>query len=159
VADRKTLISTGVVTQNRKAKFNYFIEERFEAGIVLTGTEVKSLRNGHASVGEAYVSPENGELFLVNANIQGYADGGYMHHEEARPRKLLMRKREISRLIGAVNKKGYTIVPLSIYFNSRGLAKVEIGLAKGKDNKDKRDTIKNRDWERQKARILRENNK
>lgn len=159
MAERKTLITTGTVAQNRKARFNYFIEERYTAGIVLMGSEVKSLRAGNASVSEAYVSPENGELFLINANIKGYAEAGYMRHVEGRPRKLLLKKKEINKLLGAVNKKGYTLIPLSIFFNDRGLAKIEIGLALGKDNKDKRDTMKNRDWERQKARILRDNNK
>ncbi len=147
------------MAQNRKARFNYFIEERYEAGIVLIGPEVKSLRAGHANVTEAYVSVDSGELFLVNANISGYASTGYIRHVEARPRKLLLKKKEIQKIIGAVNKKGYTMIPLSIYFNNKGLAKIELGLALGKDGKDKRDTIKKRDWERQKARILRDNNK
>ncbi|OPZ79061.1 MAG: SsrA-binding protein [Alphaproteobacteria bacterium ADurb.Bin438] len=159
MAERKTFITTGTVAQNRKARFNYFIEERYEAGIVLIGPEVKSLRAGHANVTEAYVSVDSGELFLVNANISGYASTGYIRHVEARPRKLLLKKKEIQKIIGAVNKKGYTMIPLSIYFNNKGLAKIELGLALGKDGKDKRDTIKKRDWERQKARILRDNNK
>ncbi len=144
------------VAENRRARFDYFIEETFEAGIALSGTEVKSLRFGEGSIAEAYAHVHDGEAWLVNANIPEFSHGNRFNHEPKRPRKLLLHAREIEKLLGAVERKGMTLVPLSLYFNSRGRAKVELALAKGKQTHDKRQTIKDRDWQRDKARLLRE---
>jgi SsrA-binding protein len=143
------------VAQNRKAFFNYHIDERIEAGIVLSGTEVKSLRAGHATIGEAHASEMGGELWLFNAYIPEYDKGHQFNHETRRPRKLLVRRREMARLFGAVQRKGMTLVPLALYFNPRGMAKIELALARGKKLHDKRETEKERDWQREKARLLR----
>ena len=145
-----------VVAQNRKARHNYIIEDRIEAGLVLTGTEVKALREGRASIGEAYAAEQEGELFLLNAHIPEYRAANRFNHAPRRPRKLLVHRRERNRLAGQVQREGYTLVPLSLYFTPRGLAKVELGLAKGKTHVDKRETSKKRDWQRQKARLMRE---
>jgi len=124
---------------------------------MLVGTEVKSLRLGQASIKEAYVGPKDGEIWMFNANIPEYQQAGpKMQHEPARPRKLLLHKREVNKLLGAVNREGYTIMPLRLYFDKRGLAKIEIALAKGKQLHDKRDTVKKRDWNKQKGRLLRD---
>ena len=144
------------VAENRRARFEYFIEEVFEAGIALSGTEVKSLRSGVGSIAESYAHVQGGEAWLVNANIPEFSHGNRFNHEPKRPRKLLLHEREIVKMIGAVERKGMTLIPLSIYFNSRGRAKVELALAKGKQTHDKRQTIKDRDWQRDKARLLRE---
>jgi SsrA-binding protein len=146
-----------VVAQNRRARHDYAIEETFEAGIVLQGSEVKSLRQGGASLAESYAGERGGELFLFNAHIAPYAGAKTFGHEPRRPRKLLMHRRQLDKLLGGVRRGGMTIVPLSLYFNGRGLAKVSIALARGKRTVDKRDTIKERDWQRQKARLLRQN--
>ena len=153
---KKSMITTGQVATNRKASFHYSLLETVVAGIMLTGGEVKYLRAGHASIGESYVSPEHGELFLVNTHIDDYMAGknGFVEQESARPRKLLLRQKELSHLIKEVQQKGRTIVPLEIFFNERGLAKVKIALAQGKTFSDKRETIKKRDWQRDKARIM-----
>ncbi len=143
-----------IVAQNRKARHDYAVEENFEAGIALMGTEVKALRGGKASIGESYAQEKDGEFWLVNAHIGEYAPARHFNHEPRRPRKLLLHKREINRLIGATQRKGMTVVPLSIYFNPRGIAKVNLALARGKQAVDKRQTIKDRDWSRQKARVL-----
>jgi SsrA-binding protein len=143
------------VAQNRRARRDYFIEEKMEAGLVLTGTEVKSLRAGHANIREAYATEKGGEIWLHNAYIAEYAPGRD-NHEPRRPRKLLLHKRQIEKLIGGVQKEGMTIVPLALYFNDRGIAKLEIGLAKGKKQFDKREDEKKRDWQREKARLLRD---
>ena len=145
-----------LVAENRKARFNYDIEEKFEAGIALMGSEVKSLRAGKANISESYATEEGGELYLVNAHIAEYAGAARDGHAPTRPRKLLLHAREIARLIGAVNREGMALVPLRLYFNARGIAKVQLGLAKGKKLHDKRDTEKRRDWERQKGRLMRE---
>jgi len=145
-----------VVAENRKARHNYDILETFEAGIALEGSEVKSLREGKANIAESYASPEDGELYLINSSIQEYKQANRFNHEERRPRKLLMHKREIARLIGATEREGMTVVPLRLYFNPRGIAKVELALAKGRKQHDKRDAEKARDWQRQKARLLRD---
>ncbi|MBI1207080.1 MAG: SsrA-binding protein SmpB [Azospirillum sp.] len=143
--------------QNRRARFDYFIEDTLEAGIMLLGTEVKSLRLGRASINESYAGDQQGELFLFNAFIPEYQLAGrHLQHEPRRPRKLLVRRREMNKLLGAVRQKGITIVPLAIYFNPRGLAKVQLGLAKGKHKHDKRQSEKERDWQRDKSRIMRE---
>jgi len=144
------------VAENRRARFEYFIEDTFEAGIVLTGTEVKSLRFGEGSIAEAYAEIRGGEAWLVNSNVPEFSHGNRFNHTPKRPRKLLLKEREISRLHGAVERKGMTLVPLSIYFNGRGRAKVELALAKGKNAADKRQTVKDRDWKRDQARIMRE---
>ena len=145
-----------VIAENRKARYNYEIIETFEAGIALEGSEVKSLREGKANIAESYASPEDGELYLINSSIQEYKQANRFNHEERRPRKLLMHKREIARLIGATEREGMTLVPLRLYFNDRGIAKVELALAKGRKLHDKREAEKARDWQRQKARLLRE---
>lgn len=145
-----------VVAENRRARFDYYIEDVVEAGLVLTGTEVKSLREGRANIAEAYAAPEDDGLWLINAQIPEYAHGNRENHEPKRRRKLLLRAREIARLTQAVTRKGYTLAPLRLYFNDRGIAKLEIGLALGKKNVDKRDTAKERDWARQKQRLLRD---
>lgn len=145
-----------LVADNRRARHDYFIEDVFEAGIMLTGTEVKALREGRATIKEAYATPERGAIWLINANIPEYSAGNRLNHEPKRPRKLLLHAREVAKLAQAVERKGYTIAPLRLYFNDRGIAKLEIGLALGKKAPDKRDTEKQRDWQRQKGRLLRE---
>ncbi len=157
--DKKSgLISTNeTISDNRRARFDYALEEKFEAGIQLVGTEVKSLRHGQCSLNEAHVGPKNGEMWLFNANIPEYQQAStLMQHKPQRARKLLLKKKEVDKLLGAVNREGYTIVPLKIFFNNRGLAKVEIALAKGKKVHDKRETEKKRDWQRDKSRLMRE---
>ncbi len=151
---KKPDLDRTVVAQNRKARFNYFIEETFEAGLQLTGTEVKSLRGGRSTIAESYVTETGGEAWLVNANIPLYASGNRYNHEPKRPRKLLLHKAQISKLIGAIQREGRTVVPLQVYFNEKGRAKIEIALAKGKQAHDKRQTIKDRDWQRQRSRLL-----
>ncbi len=143
-----------VVAQNRKARHNYFIEETFEAGLALTGTEVKSLRGGRSSIAESYVTEDGGEAWLVNADIPEYAGGNRFNHERKRPRKLLLHRKQINTLMGAIQREGRTVVPLQVYFNERGRAKVEIALVTGKQAHDKRQAIKDRDWKRQRARLL-----
>ena len=150
--DRKRTI----IADNRKARYNFEIGEVLEAGIALTGTEVKSLRQSKANIAESYVSPEGGEIWLINANIPQYLQASRFNHEPRRPRKLLLHKREIAKLIVAAQQQGMTIVPLKLYFNDRGVAKIEIALARGKKLHDKRETEKKRDWQREKARLLRE---
>lgn len=144
-----------IVADNRRARFNYEIGETFEAGIALTGTEVKSLRAGKATIAESYADTKGGELWLVNSNIPEYLQGGRYNHPPKRPRKLLLHKRQINKLIGAVERQGFTVVPLKLYFNARGRAKVEIALARGKKLHDKRDTLKKRSWDRERGRLLR----
>ncbi|MEM7505264.1 MAG: SsrA-binding protein SmpB [Pseudomonadota bacterium] len=147
-----------VAAENRKARHNYFIEDSFEAGIVLHGSEVKSLREGKANIAESYATVENGELWLVNAYIPPFSQvkNAAFGHEERRRRKLLAKHREISRLWQGVGREGMTLVPLKLYFNEKGRAKLEIGLAKGKKMADKREVEKKRDWQRDKARLMRE---
>lgn len=145
-----------IVAENRRARFEYFIEDTYEAGIALTGTEVKSLRFGEGSIAEAYAEVRDEQAWLVNANIPEFSHGNRFNHEPKRPRKLLLHEREINRLHGAVAREGMTLVPLSVYFNARGRAKVELALAKGKKAHDKRDTIRERDWKREQGRILRD---
>ena len=144
-----------VVAENRKARFNYEIGEKFEAGIALTGSEVKSLRSGKAAIAESYAGAQDGELWLYNSNISEYKQAGRFNHAPKRPRKLLLHKRQIDKLSGAVLREGMTIVPLKLYFNEKGRAKVELALAKGKKLHDKRETEKKRDWAREKGRLLR----
>lgn len=144
-----------VVAENRKARFAYAIESAFEAGIVLTGSEVKSLRTGRATIAEAYAQAKDGEIFLINANIPEYAQANRFGHEPKRVRKLLVRKSEVKRLSIAVQREGMTLIPLKLYFTPRGIAKMEVGVAKGKKLHDKRETEKQRDWARDKARLMR----
>jgi SsrA-binding protein len=145
-----------VVARNRRATHDYFVDERFEAGIVLQGTEVKALRDGRGNINEAYAGERGGELFLINAYIPEYHAASHFSHDTRRSRKLLLHKRELNKLIGAVRKQGQTLIPLSLYFNPRGLAKIELGLARGKKTYDKRHSIKERDWQRDKQRLMRE---
>ncbi len=145
-----------LVAENRKARFNYEISETFEAGLALQGTEVKSLRRGKANIGDAYAGPSGDELFLFNVHIPEYLEANRFNHEPRRPRKLLLHRREINRLIGATQREGMTIVPLKLYFSPKGIAKVELGLARGKKLHDKRDAEKKRDWERERGRLMRE---
>lgn len=157
--DKKSgLLSVNVtVADNRKAFFDFHIEEKFEAGIMLKGTEVKSLRMGQCSLKESHVGPHKGEMWLMNSHIPEYNQAGaHLQHDPKRWRKLLIKKKEMDKLMGGVQREGYTIVPLRLYFNAKGLAKLEIGLAKGKKLHDKRESEKARDWNRDKARLMRE---
>ena len=145
-----------IIAENRRARFDYFIEDTVEAGLVLTGTEVKSLRVGKANIAESYAAVEGDEIVLVNADIPPYTQANRFNHEPRRPRKLLLHRRQIDRLMGAVNREGLTIIPTKLYWNDKGVAKLEIGLAKGKKLHDKRETVAQRDWQRDKARLMRE---
>lgn len=145
-----------VVAENRKARYNYEIGEVLEAGIELKGSEVKSLRSGRATIAESYASGEGGEIWLINANIPEYFEASRFNHEPKRPRKLLLKKREMARFLIAIEREGMTMVPLQLYFNARGKAKVALALAKGKKVHDKRETERKRDWNREKGRLLRD---
>ncbi|WP_321340054.1 SsrA-binding protein SmpB [Breoghania sp.] len=145
-----------VVADNRKARFNYEIIDTLEAGLELTGTEVKSLRAGKSTIAESYATEQNGEIFLINSFVPEYLQGNRFNHEPKRPRKLLLHKREIGKLLGAIHKDGMTLVPLKLYFNDRGRAKLELAIARGKKLHDKRETEKKRDWDREKGRLLRD---
>ena len=151
---RKTKVGLKIISNNRKAKFNYHFNEFFEAGIVLKGSEVKSLRDGKANISESYAIDEHGEIFLVNSHIPSYKESSYNNHYPRRIRKLLLNKREINKLIGKVNREGYTLIPTKLYFK-KGKAKVEIAVAKGKKEYDKRHAKKKRDWNREKAKFFR----
>ncbi|WPZ33027.1 SsrA-binding protein SmpB [Thalassobaculum sp. OXR-137] len=144
------------VARNRRARHEYMIEETLEAGLMLTGSEVKSLREGRASISESYAGDEKGDLALINAHIPEYKPAEPFNHEPRRVRRLLVHRKERDKLLGMIRREGYTIVPMSLYFNDRSIAKLEIGLARGKKMADKRQDVKKRDWERQKARLLRE---
>ncbi len=145
-----------VVADNRKARHNFFFEDVIEAGIVLTGTEVKSLREGKANIAESYASHEDGAIWLINSNIPQYSAGNRNNHEPRRHRKLLLHQRQIDKLIMAVAREGMTLVPVKLFFNERGMVKLDLALAKGKKIHDKRQVSKDRDWNRQKARLMRE---
>lgn len=145
-----------VVAENRRARFDYFVEDRLEAGIELQGTEVKALRGGEGSIAESYATIEGEEVWLINSHIPEYSHGNRMNHEPRRRRKLLLKAREIAKLHGAITRQGLTLVPLSIYFNSAGRAKIELAVARGKKAHDKRETIKQRDWKREQARVMRQ---
>jgi SsrA-binding protein len=149
------VISTGAIAENRKARHDYEIIETIEAGLVLLGSEVKSLRLGRASISEAYAGEESGRIMLINANIPEY-DASRKKHEPKRKRPLLLHKKQNNRLIGMIQREGMTLVPLKLYFNDRGIAKISLGIAKGRKKHDKREAIKQRDWDRQKARILKD---
>ena len=152
--NHKTKSGLKIVCNNRKAKFNYFFNEFFEAGISLKGSEVKSLRDGKANISEAYAIDNQGEIFLLNSHIPSYKESSYNNHDPKRNRKLLLNKREINKLIGRINREGYTIIPTKLYFK-KGKAKIEIAVAKGKRQYDKRQVKKKRDWDREKARLFR----
>jgi SsrA-binding protein len=144
-----------VVAQNKRARFDYYIEETLEAGIILQGSEVKSLRQGEGSIAESYATEEDGALYLVNSFIPEYNEASRFNHNPKRRRKLLVHKRELNRIWIAIRRKGMTLVPLSLYFNERGIAKVELGFASGKKKADKRTVEKERDWQREKGRLMR----
>jgi SsrA-binding protein len=145
-----------IVADNRKARFNYFIDDTMEAGLALTGTEVKSLRSGKATIAESYADSRDGEIWLINSNIPEYLKANRFNHVPKRPRKLLLHRRQINKLMGAVEREGMTLVPLKLYFNEKGRAKVELALARGKKLYDKRDTEKKRSWDRERGRLLRQ---
>lgn len=147
-------ITTGLVAQNRRAHFDYLISDVFVAGLQLTGTEVKSLRLGHANINDAFGIEKSGEIYMSNMFIAEYANKGYESHAEKRDRKLLLKKKEVIKIINELNRKGSTLIAIKLFFNDRGRAKLEIGLGRGKKMYDKRDAIKERDWQREKARLL-----
>ena len=148
--------SRKLIAENRRARYDYFLEDSLEAGLALTGTEVKSLRNGRANIAESYAAVEGDQIVLVNADIPPYGQANRFNHEPRRPRMLLLHRKQIDKLIGAVQREGRTIIPVKLYFNDKGLAKLELALAKGKKVHDKRETEAARDWQRDKARLLRE---
>ncbi|NCB49803.1 MAG: SsrA-binding protein SmpB [Alphaproteobacteria bacterium] len=152
--NKGSFITSGRVAQNRKARFNYQIEETFEAGLVLQGAEVKSLRAGRVNINEAFAEERGGELFLLNMQINAYGKGSVFKPEEKRARKLLLKKREINQIFGKILRKGYSLIPLDVYFTSKGLAKVKLGLGVGKSMIDKRQTEKDRDWKREQNRLM-----
>jgi len=145
-----------LIAENKRARFDYYIEDTYEAGLVLTGTEVKSLRLGRANIAESYASPEHGEVWLINSYVPEYGPASRFNHEPRRKRKLLLREREINKLFAAVDREGRTVVPLKLYFNERGMVKLELALAKGKKDHDKRDSTKVREWKREQGRLLRD---
>ena len=151
---RKTKSGLKIISNNRKARFNYFFEEFYEAGLILTGSEVKSLRDGKVNISESYAHDSNGEIFLINSHIPSYKESSYNNHDPKRNRKLLLNKREINKLMGRVNREGFTLIPTKIYFKN-GKAKIEIAVAKGKRQYDKRQVKKKKDWDREKARFFR----
>ena len=153
---RKVQDGRKIIAENRKARYNYEILDTIEAGIMLTGTEVKSLREREANIAESYASHEDDAIYLINAYVPEYGQGNRNNHEPRRRRKLLLHKREIDRLSAAVARDGMTLIPLRLYFNPRGMAKLELALGRGKKNYDKRETEKKRDWQRDKARLMRE---
>ncbi len=145
-----------VVAENRRARYDYAVEDVYEAGISLTGTEVKSLRFGEGSIAESYAEVKDGEVWLINASVPEFSHGNRHNHEPKRPRKLLLHEREIGKMFGAVMRQGMTLVPLSIYFNSRGRAKVELAIARGRKAHDKREHEKEKDWKREQGRLMRD---
>ncbi len=155
MAKKKLLAAPSI--QNRKARHNYSIEEEIEAGIMLTGTEVKSVRQGKANLNDAYAAQKGNEMELINSYIAPYDNANQFNHAERRPRKLLLHRRQINKLIGMLKREGITIVPLSLYFTDAGMIKIKIGIAKGKKKHDKREDEKQRDWQREKARVMKHN--
>ena len=151
---QKTKSGLKIISNNRKARFNYFFKEFFEAGIVLTGSEVKSMRDGKTNISESYALDDKGEIFLVNSHIPAYKESSYNNHDPKRNRKLLLNKREINKLIGKINREGFTLIPTKLYFK-KGKAKIEIAVAKGKKHYDKREVKKKKEWDREKARYFR----
>jgi len=154
--DKEPISTAKTIAENRRAKFDYFLEDNVEAGIMLLGTEIKSLRMGRANIAESYAAVEGREIVLINADIPPYVQANRFNHEPRRPRKLLLHRKQIDKLIGAVQKDGQTIIPIRLYLNDDGKAKLEIALAKGKKLHDKRETSAERDWQRDKARLLRD---
>lgn len=155
MTDKKPL-APKTVAENRRARFDYFLEQTFEAGLSLTGTEVKALREGRANIAESYASTEGDEIVLINAYIPEYGPANRFNHEPRRPRKLLLHRREINRLLGAIQREGRTLIPTRLYFNDKGRAKLELALAKGKKLHDKRATEADRDWKREQGRLMRD---
>jgi SsrA-binding protein len=145
-----------LIAENRRARFDYFLEETFEAGIMLTGTEVKALRLGRANIAESYAAAEHGEIMLINAYIPEYGPANRFNHEPRRPRKLLLHRKQIDKVAGAINREGRTLIPTRLYFDDKGRAKLELALAKGKKQHDKRETEASRDWKREQGRLLRD---
>lgn len=145
-----------LIAENRRARYDYFVEDTIEAGLALTGTEVKSLRNGRANIAESYAAVEGREIVLINADIPPYGHANRFNHEPRRPRKLLLHRKQIDRLIGGVEREGRTLIPLRLYFNEKGRAKLEVALAKGKKSHDKREAVAERDWKREQGRLLRD---
>ena len=156
MTDKKLISDKKLIAENRRARYDYFIESTLEAGLQLTGTEVKSLRNGRANIAESYAAVEGREIVLINANIPEYGPANRFNHEPKRPRKLLLHRKEIDRLIGAVQRDGRTLAPLKLYFNDKGRVKLELALATGKKAHDKRATIAERDWKREQGRLMRD---
>lgn len=154
--EKEPITKAKVIAENRRAKFDYFLEDNIEAGIMLLGTEIKALRMGRANIAESYAAVEGREIVLINADIPPYVQANRFNHEPRRPRKLLLHRKQIDRLIGAVQKDGQTIIPLKLYLNDDGKAKLEIALAKGKKLHDKREASADRDWQRDKARLMRD---
>ena len=152
--NQKTKSGLKIISNNRKARFNYFFKEFYEAGIVLKSSEIKSIRSGKVNISDSYAYDHNGEIFLVNSHIASYKESSYYDHEPTRNRKLLLNKKEINKLIGRINREGFTLIPTKLYFK-KGKAKIEIAVAKGKKQYDKRQTKKKRDWNRDKARFFR----
>jgi len=152
---KKKKFSSNSVAQNRKARFNFFFEDTYEAGIELFGSEVKSLRDGKGSISDSYALDSSGEIFLYNSYIPIYKQSSYNNHDPRRLRKLLLKKKEINKIIGKINREGFTVVPIKIFFNSKGIAKINVAIAKGKKQHDKRLTKKERDWNREKSRVFR----
>ncbi len=152
----KVEVAGRIIAQNRRARHNYTIEDTLEAGLVLTGSEVKSLREGRGNIQDSYATEQNGEIFLINAYIPEYKQAGQFNHDPRRARKLLLKRREIDRVTGAVQREGATMVPLKLYFNARGIAKLKLAVAEGKKLHDKREASKQRDWNREKARLMRD---
>ena len=155
-SDERDLVAGKTIAENRRARYDYFLEEPFEAGLVLTGSEVKSLRTGRANIAESYVAVEGDEVVLINADIPPFAQANRFNHEPRRHRKLLLHRKQLDRLIGAVQREGRTIIPTKLYWSDKGLAKLEIAVAKGKKLHDKREATAERDWQRDKARLLRD---
>lgn len=153
---KKTEANNGTIAENRRARYDFTVEETLEAGLVLQGTEVKSLRQGKANLAHAYVRIDEGEAFLINADIPQYMGGNRFNHKATQPRKLLLKKRELNKMMAAVQRDGVTLVPLKLYFNAKGYAKVLVGYAKGRKHTDKRENEKRRDWQRDKARLMRD---
>ena len=145
-----------LIAENRRARFDYFLEEKLEAGLQLTGSEVKSLRNGRANIAESYAAVEGDEIMLINGYIPEYPGANRFNHEPRRPRRLLLHKRQINKFIGATQREGFTLVPLKLYFNEKGRAKIELGLGRGKKLHDKRESEKKKDWDRERARLMRD---
>ena len=145
-----------IIAKNKKASFEYFIEERFEAGIILTGSEVKSIRNGKVTIADTHAAMNKNELFLYNCHIAEYEQAGRFNHSTKRTRKLLLKKKELQKIIGKIKLKGYTLIALSMYFNKKNLVKIDLGLSKGKKQHDKRQAIKDKDWKREQGRVLRD---